>query len=170
MIPHDIPPADRRSPRKWLICCAIVVLLSFILLLFAPLRQTRSRIDTVSGTMEWQTTWPLGITAGPRIDASPLEMRLREMGVQWKREWDFLHNTHRTLFGDAIMFECGSAPPMYYLRPMLGDFLDICTEEEIREFARLMQSADKGEVTFAVQAAKKRVFDANADLRSGQLP
>jgi hypothetical protein len=108
--------------------------------------------------MEWQTTWPLGITAGPRVDASPLELRLINMGVQWKRKWTFLHNTHRNLFGDASMFECGFAPPIYQLRPMLGDFVAISTDEEIRQFVQIMQTGADDDTSSAVLAATEQVF------------
>ncbi|HEY2588762.1 MAG TPA: hypothetical protein VGI81_23675 [Tepidisphaeraceae bacterium] len=120
---------------------------------FVSVRQTRSRMDAVSGSMEWQTTWPFGITWGPRVTPSPLELRLRQRRIPWTRHWQLLHNTHRTLVGTATCYECGSAPAIYQLKPALQQYADVTTDTGLRDFVSVMQSGTDDQQRRAVQAA-----------------
>ena len=115
-------------------------------------RQVESRVDAVTGTMVWKTVWLLG-RSQTRVDVSPLEARLRQSGVAWTPHWRFLHNTHRNLFGGALMYECGTAPEIYSIRSVLGDFASASTDDELREFVRVMQSGTDAERRAAVDGA-----------------
>src|SRR5690606_27644214 len=103
-------------------------------------RQGEERMDPVTGSMQWETRWWLGISSGPRVVESPLEVRLRQAGMAWKRDWVFVHNTHRSVFGNAVKFECGGAPPIYELRPVLAEFVAASSDDELRQFVAVMQS------------------------------
>jgi hypothetical protein len=132
---------------------APVLGVAMFVLPFVSVRQTRSRMDAVTGSMEWQTTWPLGLTAGPKVDVSPVECRRRKMGVQWTPDWRFLHNTHRTILGSPTVYECGLAPPIHQLHSVLAQFVESSTDDEIRAFVGVMQQGADAEKRAAVETA-----------------
>jgi hypothetical protein len=141
-----------------------IIFLAVIVLAIAaptvPVRQVESRMDAVTGSMTWKTVWLFGITSGPRLDVSPLETRLKRSGIRWTPSWEFLHNTHRNVFGGATCYECGSGTPIYQLRPMLEEFANTSTDAELREFVRVMQSGTDAEQRTAVEAVAEKVLEA----------
>jgi hypothetical protein len=128
-------------------------------------RQVESRMDVVSGSMMWKTVWVFGVTSGPRVDVSTLETRLKASGVPWTPSWQFMHNTHRNVFGRATSYECGSAPAIFRLRPVLAEYAAGATDAELREFVRVMQSGTDAEQEAAVEAAVEKGFEAMATER-----
>ena len=158
-ISPDTPRSRRRWPWRTLSAMAAVL----ILLVAAPtvtIRQVESRMDGATGSMTWKTVWLFGITSGPRVDVSPLEARLKSSGITWTPSWQFLHNTHRTILGNATCYECGSAPAIYELRPVLKEFAAASTDAELREFIRVMQSGTDAERKAAVEAAGEKGLQA----------
>ena len=156
-------PAPRRWPWRAITVVAAVVLIA----LTAPtvaIKQIESRMDPVTGSMTWKTVWPFGITAGPRLDVSPLETRLKASGITWTPSWKFVHNTHLSIFGRATCYECGRAPPIYGLRPVLKEFAAAATDAELREFVRVMQSGTEDEQKAAVDTAADKGLET---LRHG---
>jgi hypothetical protein len=150
----DTPQSRTRWPWRTLTVCAAILFL-ILAAPTVPIRHVESRMDAVTGSMTWKTVWLFGITSGARLDASPLEMRLKNSGITWIPSWQFLHNTHRTILGNATYYECGSAPEIYQLRPVLKDFAAASTDAELREFVRVMQSGTDAEKKVAVEAAIK---------------
>jgi hypothetical protein len=150
----------RRRPKRLRagVVVGAIVVLGMIALGTTSVRQTRSRVDSVTGSVESMTIWRLGITVGPRVDVSPLERRLRRMGVTWTPNWCLLHNTHRTVLGNATCYECGSAPPIYQLRPALDDFVQASSDAEIRGFVSVMQNGTEVDQRAAVDAAAAKVL------------
>jgi hypothetical protein len=51
---------------------------------------------------------------------------------------------------------CGMAPPIYQLRPVLQAYVAASTDEELRRFARVMQSGTPAEQQAAVAAAAEK--------------
>jgi hypothetical protein len=162
----DTPRSRRRWPWRTLSVVAAVVLLA-VAALTVTVRQVESRMDPVTGSMTWKTVWLFGITSGPRVDVSPLETRLKSSGITWTPSRQFLHNTHRTVFGNATCYECGSAPPIYQLRPVLKEFAAASTDAELREFVRVMQSGTDAEQKAAVEAAGEKGLQALSAARPG---
>jgi hypothetical protein len=101
------------------------------------------------------------------VDVSPLETRLKSSGIAWTPSWQFLHNTHRNVFGSATSYECGSAPPLYELRPVLKEFAAASTDAELREFVRVMQSGTHAERQAAVEAAGEKGWEVLSATRPG---
>jgi hypothetical protein len=162
----DAPRSRRRWPWRTLSAVAVVLIL-LVAALMVPVRQVESRMDAVTGSMTWKTVWLFGITSGPRVDVSPLETRLKRSGIAWAPSWQFLHNTHRTIFGNATCYECGSAPPIYHIRSVLKEFAAASSDSELREFVRAMQSGADGEVKAAVKAAGEKGLQALSAARAG---
>ena len=158
-----VSPDTPRSPRRWpwrtLSVVAAVVLLA-VAAATVSVRQVESRMDAVTGSTTWKTVWVFGITSGRRTDVSPLETRLKSSGITWTPSWQFLHNTRRTVLGNATCYECGSAPPIDQLRPVLKEFAAASTDAELREFVRVMQSGTDAERKAAVEAAGERGLQA----------
>src|SRR5690606_26040369 len=120
---------------------------------FPIFREVESRMDPVTGSIMWKTTWIFGITDSSRADVSPLERRLIRSGIVWTRSSHLLHITSRDLFGNAIGYACGSSPPIYSMQGLLGDFADASTDDELREFVRVMEFGSEDEQESAVRAA-----------------
>jgi hypothetical protein len=160
------PRSRRRRPWRAIGVTAILLVVGLV----SPaitVRQVESRMDTVTGSMTWKTVWLFGIRSGPRLDVSPLEMRLKSSGIKWTPSWQFLHNTHRNVFGSATCHECGSAPAIYQLRPVLKEFAAASTDAELREFVRVMQSGTESERKAAVDAAGEKGLQAFSAVRAG---
>jgi hypothetical protein len=156
-----ISPCHDRPPARWL--ARSITLLGVLALLaspFIPVRQTRTRIDAVTGTVETQTTWLCGVTFGPTVDSSPLELRLRTSNIPWTRDWRVLGHAHRTVYGNATMRGCGSAPPIIQIRSVLGQFANAATDDQLREFVRVMQSGAEPARTAAINAAGEVAMNA----------
>jgi hypothetical protein len=146
------------------VCAAAALVVAAAAVPAVPVRRVESRIDPVTGSMTWKTVWLFGITSGPRRVVSPLETRLVAAGIPWTPSRSFLHNTHRNVFGRATCYECGLAPPIYQLRPVLQDFAAASTDAELREFVRIMQSGTESEQEAAVDVAADKGVEA---LRAG---
>lgn len=149
-------PRSRQRWRWWALTAAVIALAAALLLPAITVRQVESRIDAVTGSMTWKTVWLFGITSAPRLEVSPLETRLKKGGVSWTPSWRFLHNTHRNIFGNATCYECGSAPPIYHLLPVLDEFVRASTDDELREFVAVMQSGTEEQQKAAVDAAAEK--------------
>lgn len=162
--PIDYSPSNApRSRQRWPwgeMSIVVAVLLLFVCAPTVAVKQVESRIDAVTGSMTWKTVWLFGITSGPRLDVSPLETRLKSSGIAWTPSWKFLHNTHRTILGSATCYECGAAPAIYQLRPVLKKLTDASTDAELREFVRIMQSGTDAEQKAAVEAAAEKGLKA----------
>lgn len=156
-------PAGACRPRQRPLILPVLAMMSaigFCLLPFISVRRTQSRMDAITGSMEWQTTWPLGITAGPRIYPSPLENRMTKMGVTWTRDWRSLNTTHETLTGQPTYRGCGMAPRIYELHPMLDIIEKSSSDQEIRQFVDVMQHGTDEQQREAIDAAADRALSS----------
>ena len=152
--------ARPRRPLRWRRVWIVAALLSSALALWwtVPVRRDEDVIDAVTGSMARKTVWLGCLTSGPKVDVSPLERRLKSAGVTWTPDPRFLHNTHRTASGHARGFECGMAPPMYTLRPLLKDFVGASSDAELAAFVRVLQSGTDAERRAAVDAAADKAL------------
>ncbi len=162
-------PNVRRAKRKWPWRGVLLLTVGLLLLLSAvpafPAKHVVSRVDAVTGTMSWQTTWTFGLTSPPRVNVSPLEARLKRGGIPWTPRWSCLHDNDYDLFGHRLSCGCGTAPPVYTLQPCSAEFAKASTDAELREFVRVMQSGTDAEQEAAVQAAcDKALKEMDADL------
>jgi hypothetical protein len=153
---------NSRQRRRWPLRLFFGLLAGVPLLAspFVSVRETRNRMDAVTGSMEWQTVWLSHLTSGPTIDVSPLELRMKKVGVSWTRDWRFLSNTPRTIFGTPTCHECGSAPPISQIQPVLKGFVDTSSDDEILTFVRIMQSGTEAQQRAAVDAACEKALRA----------
>lgn len=166
------PPCDYLSPdisssarpsRCWPWKTLTIIIAAPLLAVAAwslTFRQVETRMDAITGSITSKTVWPFGITSGPRTEISPLETRLRASGIAWTPSWQFLHNIHHNLFGDVTCHECGTAPAIYQLRPVLQQFAEASTQTQLREFVRIMQSGTNAQRQATVQAAAEIGFAA----------
>ena len=142
------PLANGRAGRLSLIEMAVLTVFGAALVLSLPFlrfRQTRTRVDAISGSMERQTTWPFGLTSEPVVIASPLELRLKKIGVQWSRDWQALSVTDYSILGNVLVRGCSQAPVIYGLRVVLPQFVATSNDDEIRNFVHVMQSGTEAE-------------------------
>lgn len=121
-------------------------------------------VDAVTGSMRRQTVWPFGTSRGVVTQASPLELELCQRGIRWSADWRFLSEADRTLLGNATSRGCGVAPPIYQIRSVLGQFASASSNDELREFVRVMQSGSEDERRAAVDGAGDKGLSAG---RSG---
>jgi hypothetical protein len=166
-----VSPDAPRSWRRRLPWRTLTVITAVLLLAVAApnvtVRTLKGRMDAVTGSTTWKTVWLSGVTSSTRADVSPLETRLKNSGISWAPSWRFLHNTHRNVFGFATCYECGPAPAIYHLRPVLKEFAAASTDAELREFVRAMQSGTDAEQNAAVEAAGEKGLAALSAARPG---
>jgi hypothetical protein len=153
------PRSRRRVPWRTIGVVAAVLVLAVAGGTIA-VKQVEGRMDAVTGSVTRQTVWLFGVKSAPRVEVSPLETRLRSRGISWTPSWQFLHNTHRTVFGVATCYECGSAPAISQLCPVLGLFASASSDAELREFVRVMESGTDAQQKAAVDAAADKALRA----------
>ena len=151
--------------------CVTVAAVAFIGASFIPMqvgvRQESSWVDAVSGSMKRETVSAWGRSAGEVAEPSALATRLRRAGIAWTPEWRFLHTVNVNAFGRAVGYECGTAPPIYQIRPVLGEFARGCNDDGLREFVRVMQTGTEAEREAVVGAAGEKGLRALEADRTG---
>jgi hypothetical protein len=115
-------------------------------------------MDAVTGSRSVRTIGPLGIPLGTRVEVSALEKRLKRMGVAWVADWRFLSEEQASLLGASR--GCGNAPEIYPLTSEMKAFVEAATDQEIREFVRVMQAGTPAEQRAAVRAAEEKGLEA----------
>ncbi|MCE9589761.1 MAG: hypothetical protein K8S99_04485 [Planctomycetes bacterium] len=133
----------------------------FILYGLSPLLnvgQAVMRIDPVTGSMQRETIWLFGITSGPKVEVSPLETHLPKIGVRRTPRWQYLSSTKFDLFRRRNARACAMAPPIYYLREMLDDFIAASSDDELRTFVHVMETGTATEQKAAVDAASEKAL------------
>jgi hypothetical protein len=130
----------------------------FAFLLYrSSVRQDLGWIDSISGSRKDQTVRRLGPTSAPVIPDSPLAQRYRKLGLQWQPDWRNVKGTYVDLFGRHVGHEHGwPAPEIYTLATtevLQERFLNASTDEEVRQFFRVMTTGTEAEKKAAVEAA-----------------
>ena len=126
----------------------------------APVRDEWAWVDARSGSIKRQTEWLFGIKTEEVIQPSSLELWVREHGRSHEHQWRTLAITSKTLFGHPVVFACGMAPPIYQLRPLMGDFVAMATDEELEQFVQVLDDDAENEQEEAVRLASERVMSA----------
>ena len=160
--PDDYVTYDERSSLgKWMRRLLVVALLAFSAawLTNVTVRVAESHIDAITGSIQLKTIWPLGITFGPRVIESPLEIRLKSLGVTSTRTWRLLHRTHRNIVGRATCYQCGFAPPIRDVQPLLDEFVVASTDDELRAFVQEMQSGIESDQQATVDAVGLKLLE-----------
>lgn len=157
MTPHPLEYDPAKSRRIRVERAArLLVAGAVTLLLFQPfvsVRRSTLRVDAVTGSTEWQTTWLGLIQRTPTCSVSPLELRLRRASIQWTRDWRVLSVIDKTVLNRVTSRGCAPAPPVHEIIPVLAQFASASTDAELRDFVRAMQSGTGEEQHAAVNAA-----------------
>ena len=165
----DSVPTRRQWPP---IAIGIVVAILCLLLgaRIVTVRKVEHRMDSVTGSIASQTYGPFGIESGPpRVHVSLLEQRLKESGISWVPSWHQLSSTHYNVFDRPARFGCGRAPPILHLRDVEAAFAGPSTDDELREFVRVMESGNDAQQKAAVDAAVEKALAALAAARAARM-
>ncbi len=159
-------PNHSRSPAGiwiskwwWRIAVGAGVVVAALALLVLPVRQWTIWCDPVSGSVKTRTTW-FGISAAPHYEVSPLESRLKAIEYTWPQTWKFMSRDHFTLFGRAVEWEDGEAPPIFSQRFGMNGYARSATSDELRHFADTMRFGTESEQRAAVKIAGDKAIDA----------
>lgn len=159
------PPTGGRG-RRALVVVAGVLVVAFAghLTLIAPVRRTARSIDAVTGSTRVQTTWLRLFSTAARTAASPLETRLRALGVGWTPAWRHATSNDYNLFGQAISAGSGPAPAIlgFHDARVQTRYLASATNDEVRELARVMQRGTPDQQRAAIERATAQVFGPTA--------
>ena len=170
----DRSPLEYQSGRSWLgsrlrrplfvLILAALVLSTASFLFSLNVRQDLGWVDAVTGSEKYQTDWVFGMTTGRRTVPSPIELRLRKMGVTVQPDWRNVMGTYRNLFGNSTGHAHGWPAPAIY--PFRGDeqqgFVDTSSDAEILTFVRVMQSGTEPAKREAVDATVEKSLAAPA--------
>lgn len=150
----------RGGRTRWVIWGIGIVVLGLVVvsLPVVTVSETETRVDAVSGSVSRKTVWVSGRTTGWRHEASPLEKRLTKAGIQWRANWQFVHVGGSNIFGCMTSCGVGLKPKIGQMSSVMGEFVAGATEDELREFVRVMQLGTEAEQDAAVEAALEKVF------------
>jgi hypothetical protein len=156
------PATDRWSRvRRFRRPGALVLLLAaaaFVASTTLPVRTDDAWIDGVTGTRKSGTTWPFGLRTGQTTSTSPLERRLRALGIDPPRRWHHIVGSDRSLSGASMRRSHGTAPAILSLAPLIQEFVGHASDDEIRAFVHVLQHGTDAEQRDAVDAAGDRAF------------
>jgi hypothetical protein len=102
----------------------------------------------------------MGITRGWSVSESPLAAALRKRGIVWTPRWRLVTVTGGHLVGPAFWVGDGERPVVCDLSGAMQAFADLSTDDELREFVRVMQTGTREEQGEAVSAADQKVSRA----------
>jgi hypothetical protein len=139
----------------------LILACGFFSLLFIPLREDEMRMDAITGSVQHQTFWPRRMTFGPVFTPSPLELRLKKMGVTWTPAWTFVCGPERTIFGSTVVSVCGSTPP---IGGMCGNtglqmYVDNASDAEVLELVHILQTGTDAQQKAAMEVAFRRALE-----------
>jgi hypothetical protein len=141
--------------RFWLIV-GVVVIAGF-LCTGVHVRQDLGWIDSISGSQKRQTVWQFGLSSSPAITESLLAARYRKLGLQWEPDWKNVKGTYLDIFGRNVGHAHGWPAPEIYSFALSPDlqrmYLAASSDDEVREFFRIMSSGSDAEKAAAVEAA-----------------
>jgi hypothetical protein len=163
--PLDYAPAKpRRFSRRWVGAGVVVaILIAFQLMQDNFVRQEFGWIDTVSGSKKSQTITRLGATLPPVIAVSPLETKFHDLGLVWQPDWRNVRSSAIPLFGRSHSLGHGRAPAILTLAGLPDIqryFIDHSSDDEIREFFRVMTSGTEAEQDAAIDVLCNKYFDS----------
>ena len=168
MIGH---PLSTRMKRLWIILAVIVVLAALLIPTPIYVRQDLGWIDSISGSQKSQTVWRLGSSSSPIVSDSLLAERYRKLGLQWEPDWKNIKGTYVNAFGRHVGSAHGWPAPEIYnlaLSPDLQQsYLSASSDDEVREFFRIMSSGSEPERKIAVEAACNKALGEYATTRPG---
>ena len=156
--------------RRFWIILAVVVTTAF-LLVPTHVRQDLGWVDSVSGSQKSQTVWRFGASSTPVVSESLLATRYRELGLRWEPDWKNVRGTYADLFGRRV----GSAhdwpaPEIYTFATSPGlqrSYLAASSDDEVREFFRVMSGGTGEQQKAAVEAACDRALGDDVATRPG---
>ncbi len=155
--------------RRFWIILAVVVLAAF-LLIPTNVRQDLGWIDSISGSQKSQTVWRFGAASTPIVSESLLAARYRKLGLKWEPDWKNVKGTYIDVFGRHVGSGHGSAPEIYSfaLSPDLQQsYLAPSSDDDVREFLRVLSSGTEEEKKAAVEAACNKALGEYAATRPG---
>ena len=155
--------------RFWIILA--VVLIAALLLIPMNVRQDLGWIDAISGSQRSQTVWRFGPASTPAVSESLLAARYRRLGLKWEPAWKNVKGTYIDLFGRNVGHAHGWPAPEIYSFALSPDlqrsYLAASSDEQIREFFRVMSSGTEDEKKAAVEAACNKALGEYAATRPG---
>jgi hypothetical protein len=158
-----------RMKRLWIILAVLVIVT--VLFIPATVRQDLGWIDSISGSQKRQTVWRFGAASMPVMSESLLAARFRKIGLQWEPDWENVRGTYVDIFGRNVGHEhVWPAPEIYTLAVSPGlqrSYLVASSDDDIREFFRIMSSGTEDEKKAAVEAACDRALGEYAATQPG---
>jgi hypothetical protein len=155
---------ERPHRRKWVIRFAICVGGISALYAAACVKvTTRREMDQITGSTREQTLWNFGFKTVSDVQVSPLEVRLKKMGIQSAANWQWYGTTEWSMLGSTRA--CGSVPAIYRLLSLMQVVVDASTDSEIRDLVRVLQSGTDAQQKAAVLAWQEVGFGRQEKLR-----
>lgn len=139
--------------RRVLAVIALLVTVALFAFGSIEVRHDMTWVDSIAGSTKRQTTWRYGTTSEPVIERSPIAMRLERIGEGWVPRWQALGVRGRTVYGSRTSIGCSTAPPIYGLWSLQRHFIGGSSDDEVREFVRIMQEGSEEEQRKAVDTA-----------------
>lgn len=167
----NTPPT--KSIRRWPFRMVVVVAGAFALFasLFFDASQTQLHVDPLTGSRWRQTVWFGHFSLGPTITVSPLEPRLKQLGISWKPTWDLLSEIDYNLLGQVTCRDCSTTPPMFHFDSFGAAYLAVASDDEVRAFFNTIQTGTADEQRKAIVAAGDRTYEASFNsLSKAQAP
>jgi hypothetical protein len=154
-------PSLTAPRRRWpfrLAVAAVALLLLLGGLSFVPVRRVVNDIDAVAGSTREQTSW-LGVRGVAIVSTSPLETRLKSAKIDYRPDWHTLSDYEYSVLGFRNSRGHGTAPPVHAIYRWLDRWVATATEDELRNYVRIMQTGTETEQRAVVQAMIDRIFD-----------
>jgi hypothetical protein len=157
--------------RFWIMMAVVVVAAVLFIPTGIHVRQDLGWIDSISGSQKRQRVWRVGAASTPAVTESLLAARYRKLGLQWEPDWKNVKGTYIDAFGRSVGHAHGwPAPEIYSLalnRDLQQSYLAASSDDDVREFFRIMSSGTDEEKKAAVEAACDKALGEYAATRPG---
>lgn len=157
--PESRARRGRMSLRDWIALAIWPLFLALIgVICFVPVREDNLWMDAVTGSRRRQTIWLHHFSLGARVEPSPLELRIKRMGLACMPRWQFVAGPECTLLGGAVVNVCGRLPPIYLVGMLGQDYAQSASDAEVIKLVQTMQTGSDAQQT----AFAQEIFDKKA--------
>ena len=152
----------KRKPEKEdkIIITAVIIILSIIMWFLTSVEVSAHHSWTCSicGSHKFKEEWVFGGGANIESHCSELEKWINENQGGHIHNWCKMSGTGKNIYGQSVIYRCGSAPAIYSLGSLLGDFVKLATAKEILSFIEVMENGDKDKQRKKVQEVADIIF------------
>lgn len=164
--PLEYAPVPTRRRRRWVPWIIIVLAIGVAFSVPWPTTETNTLIDNITGSTRIITRHWWGQKTLSQ-STSGIERRFKQLGLNWKPDWELMGIKTKSIFGNVLSRSCGF-PSGTRLHNFENDIEKFASDSEVRTLFSNLTSGNQLQIDSAIQEATdiallRDIQHANAD-------